>query len=226
MDKSDDRILQDVLRELAANGRVKPTEVGVTVRAGVVTLVGEVDAWDKSGAAVEAAHSVLGVHDVVNELDVIAPDSGRVSDRTIAIAVREVLREWLGARADAVTSTVTDGVVTLCGRVDDPRCLQEADSIIRDLRGVRDVIDCARVRAAVTVDEVRAAIEAKLKEHCVHEAESLDLRVVDGAVDVIGRVESQDEKERVLDAVRSMPGVRLRTERLVVVAAIDRPPAL
>jgi hypothetical protein len=43
--KSDERIHQAVLRELAWDTRVAPTEVGVQVNRGTVTLTGSVDSW-------------------------------------------------------------------------------------------------------------------------------------------------------------------------------------
>jgi len=66
--KSDREIQQDVQRELSWDARVGPTEVGIQVKDGVVTLSGTVDETAKVAAAAEVAHRAPSVLDVVNEL--------------------------------------------------------------------------------------------------------------------------------------------------------------
>ena len=43
--KTDTQLQEDVLRELKGDTRVSVTDIGVTVKSGVVTLTGEVDSW-------------------------------------------------------------------------------------------------------------------------------------------------------------------------------------
>jgi len=61
--RSDSEIQRGVLQELEWDSRVDHTEIGVTVRSGVVTLTGNVDSWAKRVAAKEAAHRVADVLD-------------------------------------------------------------------------------------------------------------------------------------------------------------------
>ena len=53
--KSDQDIKADIARELAWDTRVAPTEIGVQVKDGIVTLAGTVDSWAKVRAAAESA---------------------------------------------------------------------------------------------------------------------------------------------------------------------------
>ena len=91
--KSDAQIKSDVISELKWDSRVNETEVGVQVRDGIVTLVGTVDVYAKKIAAREAAHRVMGVLDVVDEMQVKVAGIGARTDTEIARAVREAL-EW------------------------------------------------------------------------------------------------------------------------------------
>ena len=71
--KTDAEIQQDVLHELSWASEIDIADVGVTVTDGVVTLTGAVKTYAARHAAQEAAHRVLGVLDVANELEVVLP---------------------------------------------------------------------------------------------------------------------------------------------------------
>jgi osmotically-inducible protein OsmY len=65
---TDEEIQQLVLSELKWEPRVRPNEIGVAVKDGVVTLTGWVDSYQKKWAAEEAAHRVRGVKAVANDI--------------------------------------------------------------------------------------------------------------------------------------------------------------
>jgi osmotically-inducible protein OsmY len=116
--KSDSQIKEDVLRELKWDPRVEETEVGVQVENAVVTLMGTVSGWAKRVAAQEAAHRVYGVRDVANDIVVKMLGSTPVTDTEIAQAVRRTLEWDVFVPDERITSTVSNGWVTLEGRVD------------------------------------------------------------------------------------------------------------
>ena len=64
--KSDEEIQGEVIFQLGWDSRIKQTEIGVTVRKGIVTLTGTVENYAKKLAAQQAAHRVSGVLDVAN----------------------------------------------------------------------------------------------------------------------------------------------------------------
>jgi hypothetical protein len=59
--RTDEEIQRDVLDELKWDMRVRPNEVGVSVKDGIVSLTGWVDSYMKKLAAESAAHRVPGV---------------------------------------------------------------------------------------------------------------------------------------------------------------------
>ncbi len=91
--KSDSEIQREVAQECAWDTRVSPTQIGVQVKNGVVTLAGSVDSWATFRAAGEAAHRVAGVLDVANDLSVKLPGTSEKTDAEIAETVRMAL-EW------------------------------------------------------------------------------------------------------------------------------------
>jgi osmotically-inducible protein OsmY len=60
----DEQIQRNVLEQLKWDPRITPTEIGVTVKDGVVALVGSVDSYSKKWNAEEIALRVAGVKSV------------------------------------------------------------------------------------------------------------------------------------------------------------------
>ncbi|MBI2207662.1 MAG: BON domain-containing protein [Candidatus Rokubacteria bacterium] len=214
--KSDAAIHHDVLEELRWDSRVDETEVGVEVDGGVVTLTGTVTSWAKRVAAQEAARRVIGVLDVANDITVKVP--GVRTDTEIAQAVRHALEWDVFVPAERITSTVTDGEVTLDGTVELSSQRADAERAVRNLLGVKQVVNHLAVQppAPVTQD-VREAIEQALQRRAAREARRIQVDVRDGTVTLTGTVHSWAEHKSVVAAARFTPGVhavedRLRTE--------------
>src|SRR3989442_8088767 len=90
--RTDEQIQTDVLEELQWDTRVRPNEIGVAVKDGIVTLTGWVDSYLKKIAAEEAAHRVRGVKGVVNDIEVRMPSSAERTDADLAAAVLNGLK--------------------------------------------------------------------------------------------------------------------------------------
>src|SRR6266545_5446209 len=157
--KSDTQIHHDVLEELKWDSRVDETEVGVQVAGGVVTLTGTVTSWAKRVAAQEAARRVMGVLDVANDTQVKVPGTLGRTDTEIAQAVRRALEWDVFVPNEKITSTVTDGWVTLAGQVERSSQREDAERAIRNLTGVKVVVNNITVTPAKpVVGDVRKAI--------------------------------------------------------------------
>jgi osmotically-inducible protein OsmY len=206
---SDSQIKQDVLRELAWDTRVDETEVGVEVDEGIVTLTGTVSCWAKKHAAQEAAHRVLGVLDVANDLEVQPRGTEGHTDTDIAKAVRHAL-EWDVFVPDArIQSTVRQGFVTLEGVVDleSQRAAAEAAILnLADVTGVTNLIEV--VSPAIDPEDVRAAIFSALERRAIRESDRITVVVQDGNATLHGAVHSWAEKRAVVGAARATRGVR------------------
>ena len=215
--KTDLDIQQDVARELAWDTRVSPTEVGIAVKGGIVTLSGAVDSWAKLRSAEAAAHRVSGVHDVANELVVELPGDHHRSDGQIAQAVRQALEMDITVPDQQIHSTVSRGTVTLTGLVSCWSARADAERVVDHLTGVKRIINHIEIEPKpVDVTEARQAIERALERHAGREAAHIRLQLVDGTVKVSGVAHSWQERDAILGAVRGTRGVGQVVNDLIV----------
>jgi osmotically-inducible protein OsmY len=216
--KMDTQIHHDVLEELKWDSRIDETEVGVQVASGVVTLNGTVPSWAKRLAAQEAARRVIGVLDVANDIIVKVPGGLARTDTEIAQAVRQALQWDVFVPDDKITCTVTDGWVTLEGTVERTSERNDAERAVRNLTGVKVVVNRITVKPAKPVaEDVRRAVEQALERRAEREARQIRVDVKDGIVTLTGAVHSWAERKSVVAAARFTPGVlaiedHLRTE--------------
>jgi osmotically-inducible protein OsmY len=217
--RTDSEIQKHVLQELKWDPRVSETEVGVQVKAGVVTLTGTISSLGKKVAAVEAAHRVRGVLDVADELEVAPAGAGAPRDTDLAQAVREALRWNVFVDETAIRSTVSGGWVTLEGEVSDWFQRDAAVRAVRDLAGVRGLTNLMTVkRPKVDATTVRSAIDSALARQADQEAKRIAVAVKNGVVKLTGTVRSWSEKRTVERAAGFSPGV-LRVENELVIDA-------
>ena len=215
--KTDTQIHHDVLEELKWDSRVDETEVGVEVDNGVVTLTGTVTSWAKRMAAREAARRVIGVLDVANDITVKVPGARGRTDTEIAQAVRRALEWDVYVPDEKISTTVSNGVVTLEGRVESWSQHDDAERAVRNLQGVKGVVNrilVVMLPEPVTAD-IRKAIEQALERRAEREARRIHVDVKDGTAILTGRVHTWAERKSVVAAARFTPGVRAVEDRLI-----------
>lgn len=206
--RSDKDLKEKIMRELKWDSRVSWASINVEVNDGVATLSGSARSYAQKIAAQEAAHRVVGVLDVANDIEVKPVDNYIHTDTEIARAVRNAL-EWDAlVPNEMIQSTVSDGWVTLEGQVDYWRERTDAERAIRRLAGVIGVINNLTVRKqAIDEGQLRDEIESALETRADREAHRLRIEVNNGAVDLWGRVHSWQEKRAVLGSISHAPGV-------------------
>lgn len=215
--KSDAQIQQDVLRELKWDSRVSETDIGVIVNNGLVALTGAVNSYAKKLAAQEAAHRVAGVLDVANDIEVRLAESEDRTDTEIAKAVRRALEWDVWVPDRQIQSTVSNGWVTLDGKVSLMRERNDAERAVRNLVGVRGVTNRVEVALpALEPEEVREVIEEALERRAHREADRIQVEIEDGIVTLRGRVRSWQEKRAVMGAVSHAHGVRTVSDHLII----------
>jgi osmotically-inducible protein OsmY len=205
---TDSKLMHDVLEELKWDTRVDETEVGVQVHSGIVTLTGTVGTWAKRVAARAAAHRVVGVRDVADELQVKLFASATPSDVEIAEAARAAMKWNVVIPEEHITMTVSHGIVTLAGSVDDASQRDEVVRSVGQLEGVRAINNEIKLLATVVSPaRLRAAIEAALTRHATREAKKVLLDIEGGTVTISGEVDSLAERQAVIGAVSGTRGV-------------------
>jgi len=216
---SDAEVHAEVLEELKYDALVDQTEVGVEVDEGVVTLTGTVESYAKKAAALEAAHRVRGVLDVVNDIQVRSPAEGGRTDTEIAQAVRRAL-EWDAlVRDENISTTVENGWVTLEGTTPRFSDLITAADAVRRLEGVRGITNNVTVYstiAAPSAVDIRQTIEQALERRAEREARHIRVDIDGGEVTLYGTVQTLREEKAVVNAVAHAPGVTRIESKLTV----------
>lgn len=215
--KTDSQIKTDVLNELKWDDTVDETEIGVQVKSGVVTLTGTVNAYPKKFAAIEAAHRVFGVLDVVDDLKVKLSNVWERSDQDLASAVRNALKWDVLVPDESVTSTVSGGTVVLGGNVHTWTQKYDAERAVRRLTGVKAVRNEIGV-ASMPVDAgaIKRQIEQALERQAEREARRIGVEVHDGVVMLSGTLRSWGERNAIERTAWFAPGVKRVEDKTIV----------
>ena len=205
--RTDEEIQRDILEELKWDTRVRPNEIGVAVKDGIVTLTGWVDSYLKKMAAEEAAHRVRGVKAVVNDIEVRLPSSAERTDEDLAKAALNALQWQAGVPADKIDVTVSHGWVTLKGEVEYGYQKREAERAVERLSGVRGVINLIRVKPGLSPTDLKQKIEQALVRNAELDASRITVEVQGSKVILHGTVRSYAEKKAAEEAAWAAPGV-------------------
>ncbi|NLU76859.1 BON domain-containing protein [Micromonospora sp. HNM0581] len=213
---NDNRIQRDVLDELAWDAQVRSTDIGVSVRDGVVALTGGVDSAARKWAAVRGTHRVRGVRGVADDIEVRPTGPVDVTDGDLAIAASRTL-EWNGfVPAERLDLTVADGWLMLRGAVEFGWQRRTAERELRRLRGVRGVTNLVEVRPAAPIDaeRIRSDVQRALLRGIGTERVTVDVR--DDTVTLTGVVRSWWERDQAERIAWSAEGVCMVRDQLLV----------
>ena len=203
--RTDQEIQKDVLAELKWDAQVQPNEIGISVKDGVVTLTGWVDSYLKKWAAEEAAHRVMGVRAVANDIEVkLATER---TDPDIAEAAVRALEWDASVPSDKIHVTVSKGWVTLKGEVEWQFQRQDAERVVRRLAGVKGVSNLITVKPHTTATELKKKIEDALVRNAEIDADRITVEVQGTKAILKGTVRSWAEREEAERVVWSAPGI-------------------
>jgi osmotically-inducible protein OsmY len=136
----------NVERELRWEPSIRGHLIGVSARNGVVELDGHVPSYYEKWGAERAAMRVAGVRSIASEIKVDLPDEGTLTDEDIARTATEHLTTNLLV-PETVNVKVTEGLVTLTGSVNWQYQSDEAERVVRPLKGVKVVTLRGQVRS-------------------------------------------------------------------------------
>lgn len=205
--KTDERIKDDVLQELAWQTGVDKTQIGVIVKDGIVTLTGVVDSYSKKIQAEKAARNVYGVKAVAEDIEV-KYTAGKVKiDTEIAKAVVDAFKWNPSVPDDDIKIKVEDNWVYLSGEVKWDYQRQAAKRAVEKLYGVKGVINNISIKQSVQPFEIKNKIIKAFERSADLEAKNINVEVDGHTVTLTGTVHSLYEKEEARKAAFFAPGV-------------------
>jgi osmotically-inducible protein OsmY len=213
---TDENTQRNVLEELKWDTHVQPNEIGVVVKDGIVTLTGWVDSYLKKPAAEEAAHRVLGVKAVANDIEVHLPGFAERTDADLAAAVLNALRWDAAIPAGKVDVTVSQGWVTLKGEVDHYFQKRDAEPAIERISGVRGVSNLLTVKPQPVPQDLKSQIQKALVRNAQTDASQITVEVQGSEVVLRGTVSSYAEKKAADETACSASGVTEVHNRMIV----------
>jgi osmotically-inducible protein OsmY len=214
---TDKELKQHVQNALDWEPGLDATDIGVSVDGSVVTLRGNVASYSGKMTGERVALRVYGVKAVANDLVVHLPSGLERTDTEIAQAVVSALN-WNTVIPDNLVSvTVQNGWITLAGAVNWNYQRDAAARTVRDLLGVKGVINHIVLKPQVKTADVRDKIEAAFKRSAEVDARRVSVVAEDGKIILSGNVHSWAERQEAERAAWSAPGVKLVEDRLTVV---------
>jgi len=155
----DEGLHLEVDNELKSERKISnPDRIEVSVKDGIVTLGGYVDHYIDRVAAQMAAERVSGIAGVVQDITVELPAGSKRVDREIAGSACSAIELNSILPSDRITVVVSDGMVTLEGRVNELHQKEEAEIVVSRILGVKGVSNSIEVVQEVRPSDVTLEI--------------------------------------------------------------------
>ncbi len=218
--KTDARITQDVLDELAFDPAVTVADLNVSTDHGRVMLNGTVDTYSTKMEAEDAAYRVGGVRSVDNDIVVNPSALGLRTDTDIAADIRSALALDYQVPDDRISVSVVDGFVTLTGNVDwyyQQESAEDDAAMISGVKGVDDEIFVNQPQASAV--DISSGISRAFARNAELYDDNIDVATNGSQVTLAGTVATWSEYDMAEDIAWMSPGVTSVTNNIAVLFA-------
>ena len=218
--KTDERITQDVLDELAWDPAVTLADLSISTVHGRVRLNGTADTFGMKLEAEDAAYRVGGVTSVDNQIFVDPAALDLLRDADIADHIRSAFELDYQVPDERLSVSVIDGIATLTGNVDWSYQRDAAEEDAAMILGVIGLVDEITVNQpqAFAVD-ISSGIARAFARNAELYDDNIDVTTDGGNVTLSGTVATWSEYDMANDIAWMSPGVTSVTNNVAVLFA-------
>jgi osmotically-inducible protein OsmY len=192
--KDDAEIKEDVLAELKYEPSVSIADIGVIVKAGIVTLNGYATNYVEKWNVVKAAKRVAGVKAIADDIEVRFAGSLPRTDGDIAGAAVNQMGWSTTIPPGTVEVTVSQGWITLTGEVEWWYLKNAAEAAVRHLTGVKGVSNRITIRPRLKADDIETDIGNAFQRTALFDARRIEVKVAGNEVELRGAVRNNSER--------------------------------
>lgn len=204
--KSNEGLQKDVQDAIKWEPVLCTSEIGISVKDGLVTITGVVDSYKKKLHVEDTVKNVSGVKAIIEKLEVSYRTSNQQTDTEIAKEVINALNaNW--EIGNKVQVKVEHGHVTLTGELVWQYQKETATDTIINLSGVKGITNSITI-TPTTHDEIeKRGIESALTRNWAIDQDDIGVEVAGNSVTLTGIVESLYQKEEAERIAWNAPGV-------------------
>lgn len=209
--RSDETIKMDVVEQLYWDNQFDASDISVTVEDSHVTLEGSVSSYFDKNAVGASVLDVDGVTEVLNRLEVETPKHVESpSDEEVLNRVRQTLSWDTNIDSTQIDVSVSGGIVTLKGTVDQVWKKYRAEEEVAEISGVLNIENELTVVPLEDVEDKQIAdeLQSSLERNAYVDADSIDITVRDKVVILGGTVSEQRAVSEAGEVARKTSGVK------------------
>jgi osmotically-inducible protein OsmY len=204
--RRDAEIHQDVRAELSMEQDGDGRSVEISVRYGVVSLTGLVESYARKCAIDRAVGRIVGVKDLRDYLHVRPSDGSTPDDGQIEQAANRAL-SWDVRVPKGIRAKVSGGVLRLRGAAERFCQREAAEEAVRNLVGVRDILNDMALLPAVPPPHLTLQVEGALRRWLGPVSRVISVGAAQGVVTLHGVVPTFAILCEIERAVWSIPGI-------------------